>query len=175
MTEQATKTAEQKAQESIQKYLTFELAGEEYGLEIQKVHEIISMMDITSVPQTPEYVKGVINLRGKVVPTIDLRAKFGMPQIERTKHTCIIVVDVGNIEMGIIVDRVSEVMNIAASEIEEPPDFGSNVNTDFIRGLGKIDDSVKILLNIERVLTASEVSALDSSMTLVNEAINPQQ
>jgi len=138
------------------KYLTFALANEEYGLEILKVREIIGYMDITAVPQTPVYVKGVINLRGQVIPVIDLRAKFGMETAKITEETCIIVVettqDNHNISTGIVVDHVSEVLDIAGEDIEESPQFGSTVNTDFILGMGKIGDSVKILLDIDEVL-----------------------
>ncbi len=138
------------------KYLTFALANEEYGLEILKVREIIGYMDITAVPQTPVYVKGVINLRGQVIPVIDLRAKFGMETAEVTEETCIIVVETTqgdrNISTGIVVDHVSEVLDIAGEDIEESPQFGSRVNTDFILGMGKIADSVKILLDIDEVL-----------------------
>jgi purine-binding chemotaxis protein CheW len=142
------------------KYLTFSLDGEEYGLEILKVREIIGMMDITSVPRTPSFVKGVINLRGKVIPVIDLRLKFGMPAAEQTEETCIIVVDVGKVEMGIIVDKVSEVLDIASDEIEDAPSFGVDVDTDFILGMGKAQGNVTILLNIGRVLTGAETAAL---------------
>ena len=144
------------------KYLTFYLAGEEYGLEILKVREINGVMDITDVPGTPAFVKGVINLRGKVIPVLDLRAKFGMATAEQTEETCIIVVDVDTVEMGIIVDKVSEVLNIVAEDIEDAPSFGVNVNTDFILGMGKSEGSVRILLDIDKVLTATEVGKLAS-------------
>ena len=142
------------------KYLTFNLAGEEYGLEILKVREIIGMMDITAVPRTPAFVKGVINLRGKVIPVIDLRLKFNLPSIEASDETCIIVVDVGSVEMGIMVDKVSEVLNIADTEIEDTPSFGVNVDTQFILGMGKAGGRVAILLDISRVLTGDEVTQL---------------
>jgi purine-binding chemotaxis protein CheW len=138
------------------KYLTFALAQEEYGLEILKVREIIGYIDVTAVPQTPHYVKGVINLRGQVIPVIDLRTKFGMETTEVTDETCIIVVEIAQADRtfstGIIVDRVQEVLDIAGQNIEEPPQFGASVNTDFILGMGKVGDSVKILLDIDRVL-----------------------
>ena len=138
------------------KYLTFALGVEEYGLEILKVREIIGYMGITSIPQTPEYVKGVINLRGQVIPVIDLRCKFGMPEAEITEQTCIIVVEINNdgrsINTGIVVDRVSEVLDITGQHIEDAPQFGSSVDTDFILGMGKMEDSVKILLDIDKVL-----------------------
>jgi len=142
------------------KYLTFRLADEEYGLEILKVREIMGMMAITAVPRTPEFVRGVINLRGNVIPVIDLRLKFGMETIEQTEETCIIVVDVEGMEMGIVVDRVSEVLDISSEEIQDAPSFGVSVDTDFILGIGKANDRVTILLNISKVLTGADVSAV---------------
>jgi purine-binding chemotaxis protein CheW len=146
-----------------EKFLTFFLAGEEYGLEILKVQEIIGMMDITVVPRTPAFVKGVINLRGKVIPVVDLRLKFDMEVTEQTEQTCIIVVDVGNVEMGIIVDKVSEVTNIAAEDIEDAPSFGVDVDTDYILGIGKSEGRVKLLLDIDRVLSSQEVLDIHSA------------
>jgi purine-binding chemotaxis protein CheW len=144
------------------KYLTFALAHEEYGLEILKVREIIGYMEITAVPQTPNDVKGVINLRGQVIPVVDLRAKFGMDTTEITEETCIIVVEIcqsdRNYQTGIIVDHVQEVLDIAGGDIEDAPQFGSSVDTDFILGMGKIGDSVKILLDIDKVLSDSNIS-----------------
>ncbi len=146
------------------KYLTFALGREEYGLEILKVREIIGYMDITAVPRTPSYVKGVINLRGQVIAVIDLRSKFGMETAERTEQTCVIVVEIRQggrkLSTGIIVDHVSEVLDIAGEKIEEPPTFGASVDTDFILGMGKIGDSVKILLDIDRVLGEEEIAML---------------
>ncbi len=146
------------------KYLTFSLAGEEYGISILKVKEIIGMMPITTVPQTPSYVKGVINLRGKVIPVVDLRCKFGMESMEYTERTCIIVVEIAGsgkmIPMGIVVDSVSEVLNIKSGDIEETPSFGSRLDTDYILGMAKVGGGVKILLDIDRVMSADEVAAL---------------
>jgi len=146
------------------KYLTFALGREEYGLEILKVREIIGYMEITAVPRTPGYVKGVINLRGQVISVIDLRAKFGMETAERTEQTCIVVVEIsqGNrkLNIGIVVDRVSEVLDIASDKIEDAPTFGAAVDTDFILGMGKIGEAVKILLDIDRVLSAQELTEL---------------
>jgi purine-binding chemotaxis protein CheW len=154
----ATTTASAKTAAQKQgKYLTFAMAQEEYGLEILKVREINGYMDITPVPQTPAYVKGVINLRGQVIPVIDLRAKFGMASKEVTEETCIIVVEVSRngqkADMGIVVDRVHEVIYIAGEQIQETPEFGASVDTNFILGLGKVGKSVKILLDIDKVLT----------------------
>jgi purine-binding chemotaxis protein CheW len=139
------------------KYLTFALAHEEYGLEILKVREIIGYIEVTAVPQTPRYVKGVINLRGQVIPVVDLRSKFGIETAEVTDETCVIVVEITQagrkLNTGIIVDRVLEVLDIAGADIEESPQFGPVVNTDFILGIGKVGPSVKILLDIDKVLT----------------------
>jgi purine-binding chemotaxis protein CheW len=146
------------------KYLTFALAEEEYGLEILKVREIISMSEITSMPKTPEYVKGVINLRGKVIPVIDLRLKFAMDEAPYTDETCIIVVDVNGVEMGIIVDHVSEVLDIAAGDIEDAPEFGASVNIDFILGMGKAEGRVTILLDISRVIGTEDTQITNESL-----------
>jgi purine-binding chemotaxis protein CheW len=139
------------------KYLTFGLASEEYGLEIHKVREIIGVMNITFVPQTPKHIKGVINLRGKVIPIIDLRLKFAMDAIEYNDGTCIIVVDIAvrageKIVMGIVVDSVCDVLNIKSEEIEDTPEFGVNLATDYILGMAKVKGGVKILLDINKVL-----------------------
>ena len=146
------------------KYLSFALSNEEYGLEILKVREIIGDMEITAVPQTPPYVKGVINLRGQVIPVIDLRTKFGMETTEVTDKTCIIVVEVEQanktFNTGIIVDHVQEVLDISVEQIEDAPQFGSSVETDYILGMGKIGDSVKILLDIDKVMAGVDLSCM---------------
>ena len=151
------------------KYLTFALGSEEYGLEILKVREIIGYMEITAVPQTPHHVKGVINLRGQVIPVIDLRAKFGMDAAEITEQTCIIVCEIQSgkrsFSTGIVVDNVEEVLDIDGQDIEEAPQFGSSVNTNFILGMGKIGDTVKILLDIDKVLAGDDFSNLTSLET----------
>jgi len=134
------------------KYLTFVLGAEQYGVEIVKIREILGIHPITPMPQAPHYVKGVFNLRGNVVLVIDTRTKFGMPEKETTPETCIIVVDVGGTSVGLLVDTVKEVMDIREEQIEDPPHFGTGADNGFIRGLGKIDDQVKILLDINRVL-----------------------
>ena len=149
------------------KYLTFALSGEEYGISILKVKEIIGIMAITPVPQTPGYVKGVINLRGKVIPIIDLRLKFEMESIAYTERTCIIVVEISSGErkilMGIIVDSVSEVLNIKPGEIADTPTFGAKVDTSYILGMAKMGTGVKILLDIDRVLSNQEFQDVDST------------
>jgi purine-binding chemotaxis protein CheW len=142
------------------KYLTFNLGDEVYGLEILRVREIIGLMDITKVPRMPNFVRGVINLRGKVIPVVDLRLKFGMDAAEDTKETCIIVVDLDDMLMGITVDCVSEVLDIHEQDIDEAPEFGVSVSTDFILGMGKARDKVIILLDISKVLTTGEIAML---------------
>jgi purine-binding chemotaxis protein CheW len=146
------------------KYLTFKLADEEYGLEILKVQEIIQMQAVTRIPRTPDYVRGVINLRGKVIPVIDLRKKFSLDTIKDTEKTCIIVVQIANknshVVMGIIIDAVKEVLNIKSENIEETPSFGTSVNTDFILGIGKVGSTVKMLLDIDKVLSINEINTI---------------
>ncbi len=143
------------------KYLTFALGKEEYGLGIIKIREIIGIMDITAVPQTPGYVKGVINLRGKVIPILDLRVRFGMDEIEYSERTCIIVVEVSSsdeniVQVGIVVDAVSEVINIKGNDIEDPPCFGEAFEKGYIAGMAKVGDKVKILLDIDNVFHNDE-------------------
>ena len=144
------------------KYLTFYLASEEYGVEILKVHEIIGMLPITRVPRTPPFVRGVINLRGKVIPIIDLRERFGMAQ-DGAEETCIIVVQVRGIQLGVVVDKVSEVLNIAEGDIEPTPSFGVDVNTEYLLGLAKSEGRVRLLLDIDRVLSASEADSVQAA------------
>jgi len=148
------------------KYLVFELGREEFGIRVLKVREIMGIQDITAVPQTPAHVKGVINLRGKVIPVVDLRLKFGLPEIEYTPRTCIIVVQVqgaaSSMLMGIVVDGVAEVLNLATGDIEDTPDFGQGVATPYLLGMAKIKGKVKILLEIDQVLTSQELNRLDA-------------
>lgn len=146
------------------KYLTFFLAGEEYGLEILKVSEIIGMQSITRVPRTPDFVRGVINLRGKVIPITDLRVKFGMDS-SSTEESCIIVVQMRDVQTGIVVDRVSEVVALTEAEIADSPEFGAGVDTDLLLGIGKSGDRVKLLLDIDKVLAASEVTMLTEALS----------
>jgi len=142
------------------KYLTFSLASEEYGIGILKIKEIIGMMPITSVPQTPEYIKGVVNLRGKVIPVMDLRLRFGIPAMDYTERTCIIVVEIsgqaGTVQIGVVVDAVSEVLNVKSEDVEPTPSFGTKLNTDYILGLAKLGGGIKILLDITRVLSSED-------------------
>ena len=150
------------------KYLTFTLGDETYGIGILKAKEIIGMMTITSVPRTPAFIKGVINLRGKVIPVMDLRLKFGMGEIPYTDRTCIIVVEIdsddGTVLIGIVVDAVSEVLNIVKEDIEETPAFGTKLDTDYILGMAKTENSVKILLNIDKVLSSDEIAGIEKTI-----------
>ncbi|MBI9085186.1 MAG: purine-binding chemotaxis protein CheW [Desulfobacterales bacterium] len=149
------------------KYLTFALNEEEYGIGILTVKEIIGMMPITSVPQTPDFVKGVINLRGRVIPVVDLRSRFGMETVVATDRTCIVVVEInlngGKLTIGIVVDTVSEVLNIRADSIEDAPVFGTNIDTSYILGMAKIEGGVKILLDIDRVLSSEDLLSLSKA------------
>ncbi len=149
------------------KYLTFELGAEIYGIEILKVQEIIGIMSITNVPKTPDYVRGVINLRGKVIPVVELRKKFCMATRADTERTCIIVVQIQgqdvSITMGILVDEVSEVVDIAGDRIEAAPTFGTDVNTAFILAMGKIGERVVILLDVDKVLTIEDIELLEDA------------
>ena len=147
------------------KYLTFTLHQESYGIEVLKVREIIRLITITAVPQMPNYVRGVINLRGKIIPVMDLRLKFGFDQAASTEQTCIIVVQVKlpdgkATQMGLVVDGVEEVTNIVASDIEETPDFGGQIGTDYIVGMAKIKGVVKTLLDIDGVISADALKNL---------------
>ena len=148
------------------KYLTFQLAGEEFGIGVLKVREIMGLQEITAVPQTPAFLKGVINLRGKVAPVIDLRLKFGLNTEEYTQRTCIIVVQVrgesGLILMGVIVDGVSEVVNLTAADIEDTPEFGDQTVGQYLLGMAKVKGKVKILLDIEKILSTHELTGLNA-------------
>ena len=139
------------------KFLTFCLDEEDYGIEILRVREIVGVMAITPVPKSPQSIRGVINLRGKVIPILDLRFRFGMPAIENTEETCIIVVQTGDVFMGVVVDKVSEVLDIATEDIVDTPAFGHDVDTDFFQGIGKSEGRVKLLLDIDEVLTGEGI------------------
>ena len=163
------KATDTKHSEKEGKYLTFKLGREEYGLELVRVREIIALMDITPVPLSPEYVRGVMNLRGRVIPVIDLRRKFGMQPTEDHDRKCIIVCDVQRndqpIQMSILVDAVSEVLHISAADIEEAPPFSNGVDTDFIHGIAKAKSGVKILLDIDIVLSAKNTLLTSARQT----------
>ncbi len=168
-TETAETVSEAMVEDESGKFLTFFLAEEEYGIEILKVREIIGIMDITQVPRTPEYIRGVLNLRGKVIPIVDLRLKFGMESIEQTEETCIIVVEAEGTERGIIVDKVSEVLDIPPGDIDSTPTFGDEVDTNYILGIGKSEGRIKLLLDIDRAL--AEEGVIDMQGTLSAEAV----
>lgn len=166
---EVSETASPTEQTTSGKYLTFTLADEDYGVGILMIKEIIGMMPVTTVPHTPEFIKGVINLRGKVIPVIDLRLKFGMEKMEYTERTCIIVIELkgqstGSILVGTVVDSVSEVLNIKAEEIENTPSFGTKISTDYILGMAKMEGGVKILLDIHKVLSKDEVTMLEQTV-----------
>jgi purine-binding chemotaxis protein CheW len=164
MTTTANDIAAAQADARAGKYLTFQLANEEFGIRVLKVREIMGIQEITAVPQTPAHIKGVINLRGKVVPVVDLRLKFGVAAADYTQRTCIIVTQVqgenGPVMMGIVVDGVSEVLNLTGAEIEDTPDFGEEISGGYILGMAKVKDKVKILLDIDRVLSTQDMHNL---------------
>ena len=158
------KSSAVKIDERAGKYLVFHLGNEEFGIQVLKVREIMGVQDITAVPHTPSHVKGVINLRGKVIPVVDLRLKFGLPEAEYTQRTCIIVVQVpgeaGSMPMGIVVDGVAEVLNLVSGDIEATPDFGQGVAASYLLGMAKVKGKVKILLDIDKVVGTQEMSGL---------------
>lgn len=147
------------------KYLAFKIGDERYGLFIMKVREIIGLLPMTRVPRTPSFIKGVINLRGRVIPVIDLRQKFGLPQVETTDMTCIIVCQIdrpdGQLTMGLVIDEVSEVLDLSKEQLEPTPTFGADIDTGFILGLGKIDDRVIMLLDVDKILTGEDLNSID--------------
>ncbi|NOY13192.1 MAG: purine-binding chemotaxis protein CheW [Deltaproteobacteria bacterium] len=142
------------------KYLTFHLAGEDYGIEILYVIEIIGIQKITEVPDMPAFIRGVINLRGKVIPVMDIRARFALPDREYDDRTCIIVVNIDEVEVGLVVDEVSEVADIPAANVEPPPKTGKSAGSQYIQGMGKIGKAVKILLDVHKLLFSEEMQAL---------------
>jgi purine-binding chemotaxis protein CheW len=152
------------------KYLTFTLQHESYGIDVLQVREIIRLTNITAVPQMPDYIRGVINLRGKIIPVLDLRLRFGFPDAGHTDQTCIVVVQVKladgkSTPMGLVVDGVEEVLNIADADIEETPDFGAQLDTDYILGMAKIKGAVKALLDIDQVVAADGAISLQRIST----------
>lgn len=148
------------------KYLTFHIVNEEFAIPVLKVREILGVQDITSVPRTPAFIKGVINLRGQVIPVVDLRLKFGIPEAEYTQLTCIVVVQVAvetrDLLVGIVVDGVSDVLSLAGSDIEDTPNFGHAVAVPYLLGVAKTKDGVKILLDIDAVLSTPELGGLEA-------------
>jgi len=150
------------------KYLTFILDSEDYGISVMKVKEIIGLMPVTSVPRTPDYVLGVINLRGKVIPVIDLRLRFDMASVESTDRTCVIVVEIsgpsGPVMAGIVVDSVSDVLNIKEEDIETELTFGASLDTEYILGMAKMEKGVKILIDIDKLLTSGELKLIEKAV-----------
>jgi purine-binding chemotaxis protein CheW len=156
----AEKSASAGADRRAGKYLAFHLGAEEFGIPVLSVREIMGLQDITAVPHTPAHVRGVINLRGKVIPVIDLRLKFGLPAVEYGQRTSIIVVRVAELMMGIVVDGVSEVLNLSGADIEDTPNFGEGISTPYILGMAKTKGKVRMLLDIEQALTRDEIAGL---------------
>jgi len=166
-TEEALSPLQGSAAQFSGKYLTFRLGSEEYGIEIMKVQEIIGLLPINELPMVPHYVRGFINLRRRVIATIDLRVKFGFEPVPDTERTCIIVVEVGDRghekNVGLVVEEVAEVLTIHENQVEATPTFGGSLDTRFIRAIGLVDAKVKILLDIDQVLTTEELGKLPSS------------
>lgn len=148
-------------------FLTFKLDEELFALDIGKVREVLDFTSITKVPQTPDYMRGVINLRGSVVPVVDMRIKFGMTMSETTVHTCVIIVEVEmdgeKVVMGAMADAVQEVLDLEPEQIEPPPRLGTKMNSDFIRGMGKLNDQFIIILDIDRVFSTDDLAALSGA------------
>ena len=144
----------------VERFLTFHLANEEYGIDIMRIQEIIGLVPITAVPTAPDYCRGVINLRGKIIPTIDLRAKLGMDSCDDTERTCIIIVEVqgpnGQNQFGLVVDEVAEVLHVSEAEMNPPPEYGASLDTALIQGIGVVEAQVKIFLDIDRVMSEED-------------------
>jgi purine-binding chemotaxis protein CheW len=145
------------------KYLTFHLGAEDYGIEIACVTEIIGIQKITEVPDMPDFVKGVINLRGKVIPVMDMRLRFKMEEQEYHDRTCIVVVDIKDTSVGLVVDAVNEVSDIPEADIDPPPSTGKSTSSRYIQGLGKMEEEVKILLKVDQILFEEEMAAIEAA------------
>jgi len=145
------------------KYLTFHLAGEDYGIEIAFVTEIIGIQKVTEVPDMPDFVRGVINLRGKVIPVMDVRTRFKLPSRDYDERTCIVVVNIADNAIGLVVDEVREVADIPEDQVEPPPRTTKGASSRFIKGMGKMDDEVKIILNVEQLLFEEEMAQIVSA------------
>lgn len=161
MTQQTTDNETVNITDELIQLVGFNLGDEEFGVDILKVQEINRMVDITKVPQSPDFVEGVINLRGEIIPVIDLRKRFGLSKKDPDRHTRIIVAEVGENTIGFVVDAVSEVIRIKSSTVEPPPQIVKGQQADYIQGVGKLDDRLLMLLDIEKVLTRSEISHID--------------
>ena len=162
MTEAVTEGIEEPVRARGGKYLTLALGDERYGIRILKVREIIGMVEVSTLPRMPDFVRGVIDLRGKIIPVVDLRRVFDMPPTESTRETCIIVVDILGIAMGIVVDRVVEVAEITEEQIENTPTFGTRISAEFMLGIAKTERGVTILLDIDKALTSQEIAQISS-------------
>jgi purine-binding chemotaxis protein CheW len=160
MTESKEEKKHQLSGEVVQ-VVSFRLGNEEYGVDIAQVQEIIRMVDITHVPRAPKFMEGVINLRGQLIPIIDLRTRFGMPRIDATKSTRIVVTEIGSKRVGIIVDSVSEVLNIPIENVEGAPEMIASVGTEYIQGVGKINERLIIMLDLTMVISTEEKQALE--------------
>jgi purine-binding chemotaxis protein CheW len=179
----STQTVEPKGEKGMEttlkkvegKYLTFRLGREEYGIEILKVREIVGLMDITSVPLTALYIRGVINLRGKIIPVVDMRKKFGLPETEASRETCIITVMVQGKEVevltGLLVDAVREVVQVAASEVEPVPALGEDMKLDFVTGLSKSKGRVVVLLDMDKVMQAQDLQEFKKLEQLADDVL----
>lgn len=149
-----------------ERYLTFFLGDEQYGIAIGQIKEIIAMMKVTHVPKTPEYMRGVINLRGSIIPVVDTRLRFGMEAQEETMHTTIVIVEVEKINIGFIVDRVEEVAVIDSSNLSVPPKFGSNINVDFICSIAQMEENVVMILDVLKLFEVDELISLEQMQQL---------
>lgn len=161
-----------------QQYLTFMLGGETFAIGILAIKEIIEYGNLTEVPMMPDYIRGVINLRGSVVPVVDLSTRFGRKRTELSRRTCIVIIEVASDQetqvVGVVVDAVNEVLEIPQDQIEPPPAFGAKIRTDFIRGMGKVDNKFVIILNVDNVLSIDDLALLEQAnaqgMQSANEA-----
>ena len=144
------------------RYLSFFVEDEQYGIEISHINEIIAMMKITHVPRTPAFVEGVINLRGSIIPIVDIRAKFGLPKKERDMNTAIIINEVGDVNIGFIVDRVEDVLTFDEKDLNEPPKFGSHIDTSFIQSVAEVGSSVILILDMEKIFEDDELTQIGS-------------
>ena len=153
-------TLDRRLGDHLEKYLTFIVDNEIYGLEILKVREIVAMLHISKVPLVPNYVKGVINLRGKVIPVIDIRLKFKMEDINYDEHTTIIIVDVDEISVGFIVDETSEVVKIKQENLMPPPKFGTTIDTSFLKSMAKTEDNITMIVDLEKLFSSDEIQSL---------------
>ncbi|MAG37218.1 MAG: chemotaxis protein CheW [Dehalococcoidia bacterium] len=163
--------AVEEAESDEQQLVVFTLNTESYGVDIGSVREIIRMLDITRVPRTPAFVEGVINLRGKIVPVVDLRHRFGFPTGERDKESRIVVVDTGGQDVGMVVDAVTEVLRISSDSVEPPSNVVTGTDTDYLRGIVKLEGRLVILLDLDRVLSSREVRALRDTARTADAAM----